>query len=255
MHFKSDNSLKEFLNEKFMMFNRLDFIENDPVCIPHGYSIKEDIEIAGFLSASIAWGNRKSIIANARRMMELMDNSPYDFVVNHRETDLKKLRSFVHRTFNGDDFITFIQCLQQLYTSHKGLEGAFSSDKNHENALRNFPDIFFETEVPIRVRKHVAKIAAGSAAKRLNMFLRWMVRSDNEGVDFGIWKSIKQKDLFIPLDVHSGNSARKLGILIRKQNDWKSVLELTRRLRSFDPNDPVKYDFALFGMGVLKKIT
>lgn len=247
------NSLKELLDERYNLYNRIEFIESDPISIPHRFKRKEDIEISAFLTSTIAWGNRKSIINNANKMMDITDNSPYEFVLNHSSSDLKNIRNFVHRTFNGEDLLTMLQCLQVCYKNFGGLEKLFSIGKSHEENLACFPENFIFTNAPIRFNKHVANIKRNSAAKRLNMFLRWMVRKDNEGVDFGIWKSINKKDLFIPLDVHSGVTARKLGLLNRKQNDWKAVQELTKNLREFDPADPVKYDYALFGSGVFKK--
>ena len=186
--------------------------------------------------------------------MLLLENSPYDFIINHTTEDLKKIKHFSHRTFNIEDFLNFIHCLKSLYLNHGGLEQVFSLKQNHEQNLAAFPSYFFEGFDHLRTFKHVAKIDSGSAAKRLNMFLRWMVRKDDFGVDFGIWHNINMANLFIPLDVHSGRSARSLGLLHRKQNDWKAVLELTVALRSFDSKDPVKYDFSLFGMGVMEKI-
>ena len=246
------SDLKEYLEEKTWAFNKPEFIEHDPISIPHLFKKKEDIEIAAFLSASIAWGNRKSILKNARKMILLLDDDPFNFIVNHTDADLKKIQGFVHRTFNLHDFLTFISCLKQIYQIQGGLENLFNSNKTHKSNLEAFPAHFFQIDVAPRTRKDVAKIASGSAGKRLNMFLRWMVRKDQNGVDFGIWKSIKPADLFIPLDVHSGNTARKLGLLDRKQNDWKAVKQLTEQLRQFDPGDPVKYDFALFGLGAIE---
>ncbi|MDT0676835.1 TIGR02757 family protein [Autumnicola musiva] len=247
--------LKEFLDKKVEQYNTSRFIEPDPVAIPHGYSLKEDIEIAGFLAATIAWGNRKSIIKNANRMMELMGNSPYDFVVNHNKEQLEPLKKFVHRTFNGNDFIGFINGLNHIYTSYGGFEEIFAEYQEPgtlQPAITRFKKLFFEAEHLSRTEKHVSNPLKGSSAKRINMFLRWMVRNDNAGVDFGIWKSVSPENLSCPLDVHSGNVARKLNLLIRKQNDAKAVKELDDSLRQLDPEDPVKYDFALFGLGVFE---
>jgi uncharacterized protein (TIGR02757 family) len=247
--------LKSFLDEKVIQYNNLDFIESDPVQIPHLFTQKEDIEIAGFLSATIAWGNRKMIIKNAHRMMDLMGNAPYDFVMSHNEDNLERLESFVHRTFNGQDFTTFIRSLQHIYKNHDGLEAVFSKyqEKEHlQKSIHEFKKIFFEIPHQIRTQKHISDPLNGSAAKRINMFLRWMVRQDNKGVDLGIWKNISPASLSCPLDVHSGNVARKLGLLTRKQNDGKALTELDFKLRELDPNDPVKYDFALFGLGVFE---
>jgi uncharacterized protein (TIGR02757 family) len=250
---KSD--LKEFLDEKVAAYNNPKFIETDPIQIPHDFNKKEDIEIAGFLTATIAWGNRKSIINNANRLMQLLDNAPYDFVINHKNTDLDKLQPFVHRTFNGDDCSQFIKSLNHIYKNHNGLESIFSSyteKKSMQLAISKFKSTFFEIEHLQRTQKHVSDPLKNSAAKRINMFLRWMVRTDNAGVDFGIWQSISPSVLSCPLDVHSGNVARKLGLLKRKQNDGKALFELDTALRKLDPKDPVKYDFALFGLGVFE---
>jgi uncharacterized protein (TIGR02757 family) len=217
------------------------------------FSLKEDIEIAGFLAATIAWGNRKMIIKNAHRMMELMGNAPYDFVLSHQEKDLKDLESFVHRTFNGQDFIGFIKGLQHIYQNHNGLEAVFSKQNpTIQHTISEFKQLFFEIPHLVRTEKHISDPLNNSAAKRINMYLRWMVRQDNKGVDLGIWKSISPAALSCPLDVHSGNVARKLGLLHRKQNDAKALAELDNSLRKLDPNDPVKYDFALFGLGVFE---
>ena len=248
--------LKDFLDEKVSLYNHPKFIESDPIQIPHQFILKEDIEIAGFLSATIAWGNRKSIINNAYKMMELMHQSPHDFVLNHTEKDLEKLKTFVHRTFNGDDFIQFITSLKHLYTKYNGLEAVFShhaETHSMQQAIHEFKLKFFEIQHLNRTTKHISDPLKNSAAKRINMFLRWMVRNDGAGVDLGIWKSIKPSQLSCPLDVHSGNVARKLGLLKRTQNDAKALLELDTNLRKLDPTDPVKYDFALFGLGVFEK--
>ena len=245
--------LKDFLDEKVLQYNNLDFIESDPVQIPHLFSQKEDIEIAGFLSATIAWGNRKMIIKNAHRMMDLMGNAPYDFVMSHNENNLEQLESFVHRTFNAQDFATFIKSLKNIYLNHGGLEAVFSKYQESETmqkSISEFKKIFFEIPHQYRTQKHISDPMNNSAAKRINMYLRWMCRQDTKGVDLGIWKSISPASLSCPLDVHSGNVARKLGLLTRKQNDAKALNELDLRLRELDPTDPAKYDFALFGLGV-----
>jgi uncharacterized protein (TIGR02757 family) len=247
--------LQSFLDEKVTQFNTLDFIDSDPVQIPHLFTQKEDIEIAGFLAATIAWGNRKMIIKNAHRMMELMGNSPYDFVLSHQEKDLKDLESFVHRTFNGQDFIGFIKGLQHIYQNHNGLEAVFAQNQevfSMQKSIHEFKNLFFKIPHTPRTQKHISDPLNNSAAKRINMYLRWMVRHDTKGVDLGIWKSISPAALSCPLDVHSGNVARKLGLLHRKQNDAKALAELDTQLRILDPNDPVKYDFALFGLGVFE---
>jgi len=247
--------LKDFLDEKVIQYNNPEFIKSDPIQIPHKFSKKEDIEIAGFLTATIAWGNRKSIINNANKLMDLLDNSPYDFILNHKDQDLPRFETFVHRTFNGTDCITFIKALQHIYNNYNGLEAVFSKNKTNslQYSISKFKHIFFEIEHLPRTQKHVSDPLKNSAAKRINMFLRWMVRPNNTGVDFGIWKSIKPSELSCPLDVHSGNVARKLGLLNRKQNDAKALQELDKNLRILDPNDPVKYDFALFGLGAFEK--
>ncbi|MFK7001286.1 TIGR02757 family protein [Flavobacterium oreochromis] len=247
--------LKDFLDEKVNLYNRPDFIESDPIQIPHSFTIKEDIEIAAFLSATIAWGNRKMIIKNAQKMMSLLGDSPYDFILNHNSTQLEKLNSFVHRTFNGKDFIQFIKSLQHIYLHHNGLENIFTKHtKNNstQKAISELKNIFFEISHLERTKKHLSDPLNNSAAKRINMFLRWMCRQDSSGVDFGIWKQISPSSLSCPLDVHSGNVARKLGLLSRKQNDAKALHELDLNLRLMDPKDPVKYDFALFGLGVFE---
>lgn len=248
--------LKEFLDEKVFQYNQPKFIESDPIQIPHQFSKKEDIEIAGFLTATISWGNRKMIINNAFKMMQLLDNSPYDFVINHNNKDLKSLEGFVHRTFNFIDFQQFIKSLQHIYNNLGGLEESLSikdNSNNYQTAIHQFKKDFFGIPHQTRTLKHVSDPLKNSAAKRINMFLRWMVRNDNSGVDFGIWKTHNPANLSCPLDVHSGNVARKLKLLKRKQNDWKALSELDKTLRKLDPEDPVKYDFALFGLGVFEK--
>lgn len=249
------SELKSFLDEKVLQYNTLDFIESDPVQIPHLFTLKEDIEIAGFLSATIAWGNRKMIIKNAHKMIDIMGNAPYDFVMSHSENDLVKLESFVHRTFNSIDFTTFIKGLQHIYKNHQGLENVFSKHQETDSlqkSISEFKKLFFEIPHQVRTQKHISDPLNNSAAKRINMYLRWMIRQDNKGVDLGIWKNISPSKLSCPLDVHSGNVARKLGLLSRKQNDGKALLELDQNLRKFDKNDPSKYDFALFGLGVFE---
>lgn len=254
----TQSELKSFLDEKTVLYNTTDFIDSDPVQIPHLFSLKEDIEIAGFLAATIAWGNRKMIISNSHKMMALMGDSPYDFVMSHTEVQLEKFERFVHRTFNGHDFHTFIKGLQHIYTQHGGMETVFaqhSTPEGLQKSIHEFKKLFFEIDHQPRTQKHISDPLNGSAAKRINMFLRWMVRQDNAGVDLGIWKSISPALLSCPLDVHSGNVARKLGILTRKQNDAKALAELDLQLRKFDPADPVKYDFALFGLGVFENFS
>ena len=250
------SELKEFLDEKVDLYNNPNFIESDPILIPHQFSLKEDIEIAGFLAATIAWGNRKMIIQNSNKMMNLMGNSPFDFVMNHQEHHLEKLENFVHRTFNTIDLTTFIKGLNHIYTNHNGLEAVFAKNQevfSMQKSISEFKKVFFQIEHLNRSQKHISDPLNNSAAKRINMYLRWMVRNDSKGVDFGIWKTISPAALSCPLDVHSGNVARKLGLLSRKQNDSKALLELDTNLRKLDKIDPVKYDFALFGLGVFEK--
>ncbi len=247
--------LKEFLDEKVRQYNTLEFIDSDPIQIPHRYSQKEDIEIAGFLAATIAWGNRKMIIQNADKMMQLMGNSPYDFVMSFSDDDLDKMQGFVHRTFNSDDLQFFMKALRNIYQQHGGLEKVFAQHQTStsmQEAISAFKKVFFEIDHLPRTMKHISDPMKNSAAKRLNMMLRWFVRRDPQGVDLGIWTTIPAAILSCPLDVHSGNVARKLGLLTRKQNDAKALKELDDALRSMDPNDPVKYDFALFGLGVFE---
>lgn len=247
--------LKSFLDEKVLLYNNPDFIETDPIQIPHLFTLKENIETAGFLTATIAWGNRKMIINNSKKMMELMGNSPHDFIMSHDEHQLERFENFVHRTFNSTDLTCFIKALRHIYQNHGGLETVFAKhaeEHSLQKAMHEFKKLFFEVAHQPRTQKHVSDPMAGSAAKRINMFLRWMVRNDNAGVDFGIWKNISPSILSCPLDVHSGNVARKLGLLTRKQNDAKALLELDTQLRLMDKEDPVKYDFALFGLGVFE---
>lgn len=248
--------LQNFLDEKVEEFNRLNFIETDPIQVPKQFSEKENIEIAGFLTATISWGNRPAILKNAVRLMAMLDNQPYDFVLNASVLEIKQLEGFVHRTFNGNDCIYFIYALRNIYKSHGGLQAVFEKGFHQENTIKSalayFYSVFFELEGE-RTRKHISNVQKGASAKRLNMYMRWMVREDKSGVDFGLWKGIPTSELMLPLDVHTGNVGRKLGLLTRKSNDWKSVVEITTSLRKFDVNDPVKYDFALFGLGVFEK--
>lgn len=246
--------LKPILNKKVAFYNNRGFIDNDPISIPHRFSKKEDIEISGFLSATLAWGNRKSIINSAKTLMLYMDNAPYDFIQNFREADLRIFESFAHRTFNGDDCVTFLWSLKHIYEKYGGLENAFSGEDPRQRIIQ-FRKKFFEKTHLQRTLKHVSDPGKNSAAKRINMFLRWMVRKDGQGVDFGVWESISASNLMCPLDIHSGRTARKLGLLQRKPNDWKAVEELTANLKILDPDDPVKYDYALFGIGVHEKLS
>lgn len=246
------SELKAFMDEQADRFNHPSFITNDPIIIPHRYERKEDIEIAGFFAATLAWGNRKSIIKSGTTIMETMDDAPYDFVINAQKRELKKLATFVHRTFNGEDLVQFVLSLRHVYNTYGGMESLFTRgfQTNAVQGIAHFRQAFFEVPHAARTTKHVSDPTSGSAAKRLHMFLRWMVRNDKRGVDFGLWKGISPAALSIPLDVHSGNIARQLGLLHRKQNDAKAVEELDASLRALDANDPVKYDFALFGLGV-----
>jgi uncharacterized protein (TIGR02757 family) len=247
------HELKEFLDEKVELYNRPSFIECDPISIPHQFTKKHDIEIAGFLAATIAWGNRKMILRNANRMMDILDHSPYDFIMNSNNEEMGRVENFVHRTFNSADFFYFLKALQHIYKNKSGLEAIFRTYQTIDSlqpAIHELHNIFFELPHEKRTERHVSDPYKGSSAKKLNMYLRWMIRKDNKGVDFGIWDSISPSILSCPLDVHSGNVARKLGLLKRKQNDVKAGAELDAILRSYDPSDPVKYDFALFGLGV-----
>lgn len=252
----ADKDIKAFLEKKVRQYNTVDFITHDPVAVPHAFTRNEDIEIAGLLTATLAWGNRKAILKSARQLMAWMDNQPYDFILHASKKELEPLKRFVYRTFNGTDALFFLDALKHIYTKHGGLEAVFThgyqQDLTVKSALQYFRQVLFDAAHQKRTEKHVANPNKGSSAKRLNMYLRWMVRQDENGVDFGLWKHIPASALMIPLDVHSGTQARNLGLLLRQQNDWKAVEELTETLRKFDSNDPVKYDFALFGMGVNK---
>ncbi len=259
MEFMPDlTKIKALLDLKSEQYNSVDFISTDPISVPHLFSKKEDIEISAFLIAMIAWGQRPTIISHGRKLMELMDQQPHEFILHFSERDLRPFRSFVHRTFNGADCEYFLWALKNIYQQYGSLEGAFSqsfssSEKNTRQAITGFRDRFFALSPPGRTQKHIADPAKNASAKRLNMFLRWMVRDDDCGVDFGIWHIIKSSQLICPLDTHSGRVARKLGLLHRAANDWTAAEELTDQLKSFDPDDPVKYDFALFGLGIFEK--
>lgn len=283
--FNSEEELKEFLDKKVIQYNQPGFIENDPICIPHLFTKKQDIEIMGFWSSILAWGQRVTIIKKSKELIEFMDGAPHDFIVNHEEVDLKRLENFKHRTFNYTDTLYFIQFFKQHYQQFDSLEDVFLPFKQSEmreeylsdqfaenedignvcyNSLLNLPHIeghlnyfrsyFFSLEdFPKRTVKHISSPMKNATCKRINMFLRWMVRKDHCGVDFGIWNRIKPAQLICPCDVHVDRVARKLGMIDRKQTDWKTALELTENLRKFDAEDPVKYDFALFGLGVEEK--
>ncbi len=257
MNTLSKSELAELLHSKYEQFNAANFIEDDPISIPHQFTQKEDIEISGFLSAIIAWGRRAMIIRNARCLMEMMDWAPYSYVMQANEEELARTASFVHRTFNGMDCRAMILALRKVYREHGGLEGIFTQGISLADA-DVFPAIVYarsalssNPDFPQRTHKHLANPAKGSSAKRINMYLRWMVRDDGRGVDFGLWKGIKTRQLICPLDVHTGNVGRKLGLLTRKQNDWKAAKELTENLKQFCSEDPVKYDYSLFGLGVI----
>jgi len=251
------DEMREFLEEKYLQYNTPEFIENDPVSIPHMFSDNHDREISGFLTATIAWGRRDLILRSAHRLMELMGNSPYEFILNASGNDLKRFSQFVHRTFNGDDCMCFLRSLMHIYRKYSSMEDIISRGIKQNgsivDALALLRKEFFSVPHICHAKKHFADVAGGAAGKRLFMFLRWMVRNDGRGVDFGIWKKIKPSQLYIPLDFHTGNTARKLGLIKRKQNDFKAVEELTAVLRKFDPEDPVKYDFALFGLGIYER--
>ncbi len=250
----SHEDTKEILDELYLRFNRAEFIEADPISIPHRFSQPEDIEIAGLLASTIAWGNRKAIVKSAGRMMEYMDNAPYDFVLNATPADLITLQSYVHRTFNGFDFTDFIVAIRSICVEYGSLGNLlvqlYNESQSIPSLLANFRARFLSSEHASHCEKHISSIEKGAACKRLNMYLRWLVRKDNNGVDFGLLNEIPSSALYLPLDVHSGNVARALGLLTRKQNDWKAVAEVTENLRKYDADDPVKYDFALFGAGI-----
>ena len=244
--------LAELLETKYQQYNQPNFIPNDPISIPHQFSVKQDIEITGFIAAILAWGQRKTIINKCTDLFNRMDNAPFDFVLHHQEHDLKRLTNFKHRTFNDTDLLYFVAFFKWYYTHHESLEDAFLLQNTSQyHNLVAFHDLFCSLDdFPSRTRKHIASPARNSSCKRLNMFLRWMVRHDDRGVDFGIWQRLSPSQLICPCDVHVERVGRKLGLIQRKQTDWQMALELTENLRQFDPNDPVKYDFALFGLGV-----
>lgn len=247
--------LKIFLDNKVKEYNQPSFIKDDPVSIPHLFTQQQDIEIAGFFAATLAWGNRTTIIKKCKELLERMDNQPHAFCVHHSDEDLKRLLGFKHRTFNDTDLLYFVAFFKYHYTQHHSLETAFTGFGNTVEAmLTGFHQYFFSLEdAPPRTRKHISTPYKGSACKRLNMFLRWMVRRDKKGVDFGIWKNISPAQLICPLDIHVARVARRFNLLDRKQDDWLAAENLTQHLRSFDPKDPAKYDFALFALGVVEK--
>jgi len=258
---KTSQQLKVFLDKKVDEYNQPFFIDPDPISIPHAFSKQQDIEIAGFFAAMFAWGNRKSIIMKARSLMELMDNAPHDFCLHHTEKDLKRLKHFKHRTFNTTDLFYFIEFFKHHYTKHESLERAFTNrwnkdSLNVEQAIAGFHDYFFSLkDAPARTRKHVSTPERKSACKRINMYLRWMVRKDKAGVDFGLWKEISPHQLVMPLDLHVIRVAKQFELLSRNATDWQAAIELTEQLKQFDAKDPVKYDFALFGLGVMENET
>jgi len=248
--------IKSFLDEKASKYESPSFINEDPIQIPHEFSKKEDIEISGFLTAIISWGNRKMIIKNANLLMNLMDNSPFEYIINHNKNDLNSLNQFVHRTFNSCDLCFFIKSLYNIYKHKGGLENVFNTNEKSVNlnqVIHDFKNKFFSLPHQKRTEKHISDPLKGSAAKRINMFLRWMVRSSKKGVDFGLWKNINPRQLSCPLDIHTGRIARSLSLIKRKQNDNLALMELDSILREFDSKDPVKYDFALFGLSIYEK--
>ncbi|MCD6019675.1 MAG: hypothetical protein K0S53_2796 [Bacteroidetes bacterium] len=254
---ESLSDIKALLDEKYFQFNNTAFIETDPISIPHQFSKKEDVEIAGFLVATIAWGQRLSIINNGNKLMRLMNNEPHDFILNFSKKDSLRFENFVHRTFNATDCLFFLNSLKSIYLKHGGLECAFSknlkgNDLDVKAAITGFRELFLSVPHEHRSEKHISNPSAKSSAKRLCMFLRWMVRHDKHGVDFGLWKAILPSQLCLPLDLHTGNVSRKLGLLKRTQNDWQAVEEITNVLRTFDSKDPIKYDFSLFGLGAFE---
>jgi len=253
------DDLKKLLNSKVDLYNQPSFIKDDPICIPHLFTKKQDIEIAGLFAALFAWGNRTTIINKSKELMGRMDNAPHEFILNHQQKDLQKIIGFKHRTFNDTDLLYFIEFLKNHYSTFATLETAFTiqfkkEDGDIEQALNGFYTYFFSLEhVPARTRKHVASPEKNSSCKRLNMYLRWMVRKDKNGVDFGIWEKISPSQLICPIDVHVARVAKRFSLLERKPVDWQAARELTACLRALDPMDPVKYDFALFGLGVVEK--
>lgn len=248
-------TLQQLLDKKVDFYNQPSFIKDDPICIPHLFTKEQDIEIAGFFAAVFAWGQRTTIINKSKELMQLMEMQPYEFCLHHSSTDLKKLKHFKHRTFNTDDLYYFIEFFNYHYNNHSTLETAFFPKKGMtvEQGLNYFKSYFFSLEHLKRTEKHISSPVQKSSCKRLNMYLRWMVRNDKKGVDFGIWKTIRPADLICPLDVHVSRIARQFGLLHRKQDDWAAALELTANLRNFNAEDPVRYDFALFGTGVMEQ--
>ncbi|MBL0882322.1 MAG: TIGR02757 family protein [Chitinophagaceae bacterium] len=256
MKIDSKESLKDFFDSKVQQYNQVSFIKEDPICVPHAFTKKQDIEIAGFFAAVFAWGNRTTIIQKSFELMKHMDDAPHEFCIHYQEKDLKKMIDFKHRTFNATDLLYFVSFLKHHYLQYDSLESAFTLtiEKEMEARLISFHQYFFSLEdAPARTKKHIATPFKGSSCKRLNMFLRWMVRKDKSGVDFGIWQKIKPSELICPIDLHVARVAKRFQLLDRKQMDWQAAVELTNYLRTLDPKDPVKYDFALFGLGVMEK--
>lgn len=249
----SSTGLKDYLDSKVLQFNTPGFILNDPIIIPHLYAKRQDIEIAGFFAATLAWGKRITIIRKCKELMQSMDHDPHNFILQHQKKDLQRFKDFKHRTFNGTDALYFIEALKFIYQKNDSMESAFlvPGAQSLEQGIINFHQIFFSLEnSPHRTKKHVSTPQRKSTCKRINMFLRWMVRVDTKGVDFGIWKKLSPANLLCPCDVHVDRVARKLKLITRKQTDWQTVLELTNNLKKLDPLDPVKYDFALFSLGI-----
>jgi uncharacterized protein (TIGR02757 family) len=257
MNREHNQFIKEFLEEKADQYNRPEFISSDPIAIPHQFKNPKDIEISGFLAATIAWGQRPVIVSKGHEMMSLMENSPYNFIKEANTRELSQFKKFVYRTFKTSDLVYFISALHHLLTKHETLGQCFqhhyTRNMNGRETLAAFHNDFFSFKPPGRAAKHLSNPEAGSAAKRMNMYLRWMVRTDERGVDFGIWNFIPPGALYLPLDVHTSRIGRKLGLLSRRTNDWKAVAEITHKLQEFDEKDPVKYDFALFGLGIFEK--
>ncbi|MGR3809793.1 TIGR02757 family protein [Jiulongibacter sp. NS-SX5] len=255
---KFSQAVFDLIEEKYIKFNQPGFIEDDPISIPHMFSKKEDIEIAGFIASILAWGQRKTIIKKCKELFNMMDNAPHNFILHHSDQDLRPLLEFKHRTFNDIDTLYFIEAIKHIYTNHNGLEGAFSkgislTDSTIEKGLINFKELFFELDfAPQRTKKHIASPLSNSACKRINMYLRWMVRKDDKGVDFGLWDSIKPSQLICPCDVHVERTAKILGLTQETKPNWKMAVEITENLKAYDSEDPVKYDFALFGLGIEK---
>jgi uncharacterized protein (TIGR02757 family) len=249
----------ELLEKKYAFFNHPRFIEHDPIQIPHLFTKLQDREIMGFWVAILSWGQRTTILNNAKKLIELMDGVPHDFILHHNEGDLKRFESFKHRTFQSTDALYFLRFFKKHYSIHNSLETAFvhenmANELNTGKAIHQFYSYFFDDIwAPERTKKHVSSPQKNSACKRICMFLRWMVREDTKGVDFGLWKKIKPKQLICPLDVHSQRTAEKLGLINPGMANWKKAVELTEELKKIDPKDPVKYDFALYGMGIEEK--